>query len=183
MRQFYINEILTDYSQLIKSIVTNINSLFGCVFQVQYLNDEDSWITLGENREDVRDMFRCSRIVENAEFKRVKIKIVEGCSPAIEHGKKRSSDESDTSQTPSSDSEKKPRRLSFGLTAYRSPIDIDIEQKESEISYMESEVSCLDEQYEKLMDMYSVVSATSSRTTVRIIVPMTSACLLRCVGT
>ena len=55
--QFYINEILTDYSKLIESIVTNINSLFGCVFQVQYLNDEDSWITLGENREDVRDMF------------------------------------------------------------------------------------------------------------------------------
>ena len=80
VRQFYINEILTDYSQLIESIVTNINSLFGCVFQVQYLNDEDIWITLGGNREDVRDMFRCSRIIENAEFKRVKIKIVEGCS-------------------------------------------------------------------------------------------------------
>ena len=33
VRQFYINEILKDYSQLFESIVTNINSLFGCVFQ------------------------------------------------------------------------------------------------------------------------------------------------------
>ena len=38
-----------DYSKLVENIVTNISSLFGIVFQIQFLNDEGEWITLSEN--------------------------------------------------------------------------------------------------------------------------------------
>ena len=136
-RQFYVQSEIKGYSGVVEQIISNINTLFGVVFQIQYLNDENAWITLSENDEDIKDLFRCSRIVPFADFRRIKVKIVEGCSPA---------------PTPTSDSTKSwqrttgvsppptkhPKRLSFehveddsyaGITDYKSPIELDIDRK------------------------------------------------------
>lgn len=67
-RQFYIIAECRNYSAIVEHIISNINTLFGVVFQIQYLNDESQWITLSENEEDIKDMFRCSRTVEGADF-------------------------------------------------------------------------------------------------------------------
>ena len=74
IRQFYMpgeSEKICDYSKLLENIVTNISSLFGIVFQIQFCNDEGEWITLSENMCDVRDLFRCARPIAN--FRRIKL--------------------------------------------------------------------------------------------------------------
>lgn len=151
-RQFYVQTECDDYSQIVEHIVLNINTLFGMIFQIQYCNDENEWITLSENADDVRDMFRCSRIVESADFKRIKIKIVEGCSPAVSH----------PARTVSESPVKHPKRLKFDsarmaqddtyatIEAYRSPIELDISRKKTEISSMEDQISFYETEYEKL---------------------------------
>lgn len=134
VRQFY-TDMLSDYSQLIENIVINISSLFGVVFQVQYLNEESTWITLSETVADIQDMFRCSQIVNGAEFKRIKIRIVEGCSPAINSNKHSNEDVT----TDTSEITKNPKRLRFseeendrgGLGSYKTPIELDIQKKQT----------------------------------------------------
>lgn len=163
-RQFYITAECRNYSEIVEHIISNINTLFGVVFQIQYLNDESQWITLSENEEDIKDMFRCSRTVEGADFKRIKIKIVEGCSPAFNF----------QARTDSSPLAKHPKRLSFespsspkdlysSILAYKSPIELDIDKKTSEISCMEEQLSYYDQEYEKLSSRYSICRASNKQ--------------------
>lgn len=159
--------MLSDYSQLIENIVINISSLFGVVFQVQYLNEESTWITLSETVADIQDMFRCSQIVNGAEFKRIKIRIVEGCSPAINSNKHSNEDVT----TDTSEITKNPKRLRFseeendrgGLGSYKTPIELDIQKKQTDISHLESELSYYEEQYDMVSAKYAVGNARGSK--------------------
>ena len=167
-RQFYVQSEIKGYSGVVEQIISNINTLFGVVFQIQYLNDENTWITLSENDEDIKDLFRCLKIVPFADFRRIKVKIVEGCSPA---------------PTPTSDSTKSwqrttgvspppakhPKHLSFehveddsyaGITDYKSPIELDIDRKKSQISCTEEQLEYYDTEYDKLVSRYTISRST-----------------------
>ena len=166
-RQFYVQSEIKGYSGVVEQIISNINTLFGVVFQIQYLNDENAWITLSENDKDIKDLFRCSRIVPFADFRQIKVKI-EGCSPAptptLDSTK---SWQRTTGKSPSP--AKHPKRLSFehvednlyaGITDYKSPIKLDIDWKKSEISCKEEQLEYYDTEYDKLVSWY-----TNSRST------------------
>ena len=157
-RQFYLPgecETQCDYSKLVENIVTNISSLFGQVFQIQFLNDEAEWITLSENVNDIRDMFRCARPI--ATFRRIKLKIIEGCSPAApkdEHSFHEGYTRSGSDSPPKS---KKAKRLDFEeyLTAYKTPIDIDINNKKEEVESLEIRLDNYEEEYERVLNKFS----------------------------
>ena len=163
IRQFYMPgeaETNCDYSKLVENIVTNISSLFGVVFQIQFANDEDEWITLSENMCDVRDLFRCARPVAN--FRRIKIKIIEGCSPAPQQKEAQERHEDEAAwETPKP---KKAKRLDFEsyLTSYKTPIDMDISSKREELETMEIRLASYEEEYERVAYKYSGGSTRKS---------------------
>ena len=156
-RQFYTPceaESEWDYSSLVENIVTNISSLFGTVFQIQFLNDEQEWITPSENSCDMRDMFRCARIVPGADFRRIKIKIIDGCSPAQQTMASRYDEETGHDDM---NRRKKPKRLEFQdyLASYKHPIDVDIGNKKDELESLEAKLLNYEEEYERTAHKYS----------------------------
>ena len=160
IRQFYVPgdfEAHCDYSKLVENIVTNISSLFGQVFQIQFLNDESDWITLSENINDIRDMFRCARPV--ATFRRIKLKIIEGYSPAAQKVEQGSPEESPWpgSRDDSLPKPKRAKRLDFEeyLAAYKTPIDIDISNKKDELATLEERLENYEEEYERTSNKFS----------------------------
>jgi hypothetical protein len=52
-------------------------------YQILYRNEEGDYITLSSDPMDIQDMFRCSSEVKDAEYRRLKLRIVEGCSPDV----------------------------------------------------------------------------------------------------
>ena len=166
IRQFYMpgeSENNCDYSKLVENIVTNISSLFGIVFQIQFCNDEGEWITLSENICDIRDLFRCARPIAN--FRRIKLKIIEGCSPAPQHSQKDIEEEHEEEvEYTHSPKRKKPKRLDFEdyLSSYKSPIDLDIEAKKEELDTMEIRLISYEEEYERTAFKYSGGSTRQS---------------------
>ena len=86
-RQFYIDKTVT-YQELVSALRLNVPSLAGFEFQIVYINDGGTKITLYDNNLDVADLFRCSTAVINAEYRRVKISIIEGSFPAIQENRK-----------------------------------------------------------------------------------------------
>lgn len=167
VRQFYVNGVVSSYSEVVGEIVSNISSLFGCVFQIEYINDENIWITLSESDQDVQDLFRCSAVIPSADFRRVKLRIVEGCSPLPGPRASNKREYADlTNDHDDNFAEKKSRtKLSFKnfdqdasteiSEVYKTPIDLDIEEKEKSILEMDSYLETLQEQRTELTSKYT----------------------------
>ena len=119
------------------------------------LNDEAEWITLNENVNDIRDMFRYARPI--ATFRRIKLKIIEGCSPAAPKDEHSFHEEYTRSGSDSPPKSKKAKSLDFEeyLTAYKIPIDIDINNKKEEVESLEIWLNNYEEEYERASNKFS----------------------------
>ena len=69
------------FNQLVDLVKENAVVLRGADFQIQYTNEDNEKITLGNSDMDMQDLFRCSAAVPQAEYRRVRLEIMES-SPA-----------------------------------------------------------------------------------------------------
>ena len=154
-RQVYLERTL-NYNEFMIQLVEKITSLRFAEFQVAYENDEGTWITMSDNQVDITDMYRCATPVNNAEYRRIKIRIMEGCSPVIR-------ETTDCDRFGKERCYSNPKKLKFdsdGVTTcsqhlqqpvesddddpYVTPLELDIKAKKEELREMEAEMKIIE---------------------------------------
>ncbi|XP_070560458.1 uncharacterized protein [Ptychodera flava] len=80
------------YSQLVYLVKENVVVLRDADFQMQYTNEANEKITLGNSDMDMQDLFRCSDPVPHAEYRRVRLEILENSPACIKQRRPRGND-------------------------------------------------------------------------------------------
>ena len=86
-RVFFLNpdEVdLFDYSSLvdkIRSFSSRLRAVREEQLRLYYLDDENTFVHLSDDANALAELYRCSVAVENADFKRVTVKVGESSSP------------------------------------------------------------------------------------------------------
>ena len=95
-RQIYLKGTVT-YSEFCHAITEQIPSIGFTEFQVNYENEDGIIVTMSDNEVDICDLFRCALPVKNADYRRIRVSLVEGCSPASTTMRKHSHSEQEQS--------------------------------------------------------------------------------------